>query len=147
MNDSYFFYTLKGYASQRGEKFTYAMEDYLEMIARLSEKQDGVRIGEVAAMLHVAPSSASKMGRELARQGWIEFHPYGTASLTKKGRQLGAYLLYRHDTIHRFLCWLNQSENELEQTEKIEHFLSRDTVAHLDALLAKQPEKKKGENA
>ena len=117
------------------------------MIARLSEKQDGVRIGEVAAMLHVAPSSASKMGRELARQGWIEFHPYGTASLTKKGRQLGAYLLYRHDTIHRFLCWLNQSENELEQTEKIEHFLSRDTVAHLDALLAKQPEKKKGENA
>lgn len=50
---------------------------------------------------------------------------------------MGNYLLYRHDVIHRFLCLLNHSEDELEQAEKIEHFLTCETVKNLDLLSQK----------
>lgn len=36
--------------------------------------------------------------------------------------------------MHRFLCTLNSSENELEQAEKIEHFLDGRTVENLARL-------------
>ena len=35
--------------------------------------------------------------------------------------ELGSYLLFRHDILHRFFCQINHSENELEQVEKVEH--------------------------
>lgn len=44
-------------------------------------------------------------------------------------------MLCRHEVIHAFLCFLNGSSNELEEAEKIEHFLSRKTVENLNALL------------
>lgn len=36
--------------------------------------------------------------------------------------------------IHRFLCALNHSDSELEQVEKIEHFLNPNTVKNLELL-------------
>lgn len=135
MKDPRAFYTLKGYAINREQQLTYAMEDYLEMIARLSEEGKAVHIGEIAAMLHVSPSSASKMVNRLAGQHLVDCKPYGSIALSETGQQLGAYLLYRHDIIEQFLRWLNHSEQELEQTEKIEHFLNRETVYNLERLI------------
>lgn len=61
--------------------------------------------------------------------------------MTDKGREAGNYLLYRHEVIHRFLCVLNHSGNELEQAEKIEHFLDRTTVKNLELLTMHLTEK------
>ena len=47
----------------------------------------------------------------------------------------------RHEVIHRFLCALNHSDNELEQVEKIEHFLNRTTVKNLEQLIVRLTEK------
>lgn len=134
MNHSKGFYTMKGYTLHAGSEMTSAMEDYLEMIGRLSGDTGSVRIVDLSKMLNVKASSATKMVQQLGQSGFICAEKYGNIYLTQKGKDTAAYLLYRHDVIHRFLCLLNHSDNELEQVEKIEHFLNRTTVKNLDRL-------------
>lgn len=128
------FYTMKGYQRQGDIKMTSAMEDYLEMIARLSQDGQPVKVSDLSRMLHVKPSSVTKMVRQLSDAGHLTAEKYGDIRLTGKGQELGHYLLYRHDVLDRFLRRLNQTEDELEQVEKIEHFLSKNTIENLDAL-------------
>lgn len=134
MNDKEGFYTLKGYQISEETTFTTAMEDYLEMVCRVLQENETVRVGGLSRILHVKPSSVSKMVSQLKDSGYLYAQKYGVISLTDKGRLMGEYLLYRHEVIQRFLCTLNNSEDELEQTEKIEHFLDPVTVINLDKL-------------
>jgi len=135
MSENNKFYTLKGYALLEGNSITSSMEDYLEMIYRIHASGEAVRIGALAESLNVKPSSASKMVGNLKEQGLILSEKYGYIKLTDAGRKLGKYLVFRHDTLHRFLCYINQSENELEQVEKIEHFINAETVKNIKRLL------------
>jgi len=135
MPDSNRFYTLKGYALQEGKAITSSMEDYLEMIYRIHSSSEAVRIGALAESLNVKPSSASKMVSNLKKQGLVSFTKYGYIKLTAAGSKLGEYLVFRHDTIHRLLCHINRSDNELEQAEKIEHFINAETVENISRLL------------
>ena len=129
------YYTLKGYQRMENEEFTPAMEDYLEMICRILQKQPRVRLRDLAENLNVRPSSGSKMVRQLHALGYLRAERYGDITLTEKGLAAGSYLLYRHEVVYRFLRYLNGTPDPLEEAEKIEHFLSRETVAHLDTLL------------
>ena len=135
------FYTLKGYQLIESDELTPAMQDYLEMICRLSAKSSIVRVSTLAAELHVRPSSASKMAAHLAETGYILFARYGYIRLAEKGQETGRYLLYRHEVIQRFLCMVNHSTDELRQTEKIEHFLDFRTVRNLAAFCDRLNEK------
>lgn len=131
------FYTLKGYSLLEHTKITSSMEDYLEMIYRLHQEGPPVRIKELAARLHVKPSSASKMTGNLKEQGLVAFEKYGTVSLTEDGFRLGEYLLFRHQVLHHFFCYVNQSTDELEQVEKVEHFMEPKTVYNIQKWLNK----------
>ncbi len=144
MSDPKEFYTLKGYQAQEAGDMTAAMEDYLEMICRLLKQSAVVRIGELAAKLNVSPPSVSKMITHLNATGYIHAQKYGYIVLTEKGRKAGDYLLYRHAVLQRFLCVLNQSDNELEQVEKIEHFLNKQTIENLNALTKRLETEGKG---
>ena len=135
MPESNKFYTLKGYALLEGNAITSSMEDYLEMIYRIHSSGEAVRIGALAERLNVKPSSASKMVGNLKEQGLISSEKYGYIKLTDAGNELGQYLVFRHDTLHLFLCCINQSKNELEQVEKIEHFINVETVKNIRRLL------------
>ena len=97
------FYTLKGYSLLEHVQITYSMEDYLEMICRLSQDGTPVRIGDLAKCLHVRPSSASKMAGNLRSSGLVRFEKYGTVTLTEAGLQLGRYLLFRHTVLQFFI--------------------------------------------
>jgi len=141
MNYSDGFYTMKGYALNADGELTSAMEDYLEMISRLTRQNESVRVSDLSKMLHVKASSVTKMVQQLGQSGFIQAEKYGDIYLTDKGREAGNYLLYRHEVILRFLCVLNHSDNELEQVEKIEHFLDRTTVKNLELLTAHLTEK------
>ncbi|MDO5558604.1 MAG: metal-dependent transcriptional regulator [Oscillospiraceae bacterium] len=131
------FYTMKVYELNHSENLSASMEDYLEMIYRIHIKNNVIRINEIAANLHVKPSSASKMVNNLKILGYLINEKYGYIKLTPSGEELGKYLLYRHTVINRFLCILNNTDNELDQAEKIEHFLNRNTIKNLDKLTGK----------
>lgn len=132
MVESSEFYTLKGYSSlDGGGTLTAAMEDYLEMIYRLHHNGETIRIKRLSEILHVKPSSASKMANILKNSNYIEFEKYGQISLTEKGEILGNYLLSRHNILHQFFCYINHSPNELTLVEKIEHFIDKETVENI----------------
>ena len=135
MSESNKFYTLKGYALQETSPITSSMEDYLEMIYRIYKTGEAIRIGAIAQKLNVKPSSASKMVANLKSQSLVSSEKYGYVKLTDEGISLGQYLVFRHDTLHRLLCYINQSDNELEQVEKIEHFINAETVQNIKRLL------------
>jgi len=141
MSDKLNFHTLKGYELQENKIITYAMEDYLEMICRVCKTKGYVRINELANKLNVKASSVSKMVTQLKACGLVSFEKYGYIEPTQKGIELGNYLIYRHKVLHDFLCLVNESENELEQVEKIEHYMNKQTIENIENLYNKIIEK------
>lgn len=131
------FHTQKGYQMQRSGTVTLAMEDYLEMICRHAGSEGYVRVNVLAENLHVSPSSASKMVYNLKKSGLVEFEKYGVIRPTEEGWRLGRYLLYRHSVLHQFFCALNDTTDELEQVEQVEHFMTEETVRNLERILPK----------
>lgn len=129
------FYTLKGYMLLERGGLSAAMEDYLEMIFRISQGEAAVRISELARALHVQPSSASKMAGNLRAAELIRFPRYGYITLTPLGAQVGRYLVRRHELARQLLGAINGGEADLEEVEKVEHFLSRKTVENLERFL------------
>lgn len=135
-NEENTFRTQKGYDLTNKASITRAMEDYLEMITRLSAQHTFIRVTELAEMLHVRTSSASKMVSNLKSASLVDYEKYGLITLTDKGKQLGKYLLHRHQVLNRFFCLINHSESELEQVEQIEHYINQKTVENIEQLLA-----------
>ena len=131
------FHTLKGYQMQNIGEITESMEDYLEMISRYIQENGYVRMSFLADKLNVRPSSASKMVGKLRDMRLVEFEKYGLITLTEKGRAVGQYLLWRHQVLNDFFCLLNHSEDELEQVELVEHFMTRKAVENLEKLTEK----------
>ncbi|NLN82692.1 MAG: metal-dependent transcriptional regulator [Clostridiales bacterium] len=129
------FRTMKGYQLVDHSEITASMEDYIEMIYRTLKSQPLVRVNDLAKKLNVRPSSVSKMANHLSRLGLIGFEKYGYIKPTEKGRVVGDYLLYRHEVLTEFLCLINNSHDELEQVEKIEHFITEKTVYNLKKAL------------
>ena len=129
------FHTIKGYERVEQKSVTHAMEDYLEMICRLQEKGAPVRVKTLSDALNVTPSAVTKMTGHLRDGGYLQNEKYGYLALTPEGERLGSFLLLRHETVNRLLCFLNQTENELEETEKVEHALSPRTVENIRSFL------------
>ena len=128
------FYTLKGYKIKNEEILSSSMEDYIEMICRLSEKSDEVRVSELSSALNVQPPSTTKMIRRLAKENYVTYERYGFIKLTEKGREVGSKLLERHRIIFEFLECIGVKENILEQTEKIEHAVNNDVLEKINEL-------------
>ena len=130
------FHTVRGYEllRQQKDRLTPAMEDYLEMVYRLCELSQYTRIGKLSDALHVRPSSASKMILKLSEKGYVDYDRYEIILPTEKGKNAGAYLMHRHQTIERFLHLIGSRE-QLQETELIEHVLSPETVSRINTLL------------
>ena len=108
---------------------TASMEDYLEMIYRLSLKSGFTRINELSDALNVHPPSATRMVQRLGKQDLLKYEKYGVIILKEEGKLLGEHLLQRHNTIESFLKTMGISEDLLLiETEKIEHTISEATA-------------------
>ncbi|MDD4564113.1 MAG: iron dependent repressor, metal binding and dimerization domain protein [Eubacteriales bacterium] len=131
------FYTVRGYhlLEQNKRLITPAMEDYLEMIYRCGLQERYVRINRLSQLLNVKASSASKMVQKLGSLGLMKYEKYGVLVLSDKGKEIGKFLLERHNIIEKFLRLLGCSEdNILKQTELIEHNLNTETIHRLEIL-------------
>ena len=126
------FYTFSEYMKKEDDTLTASMEDYLEMIYRLSQRPGFTRIHDLAEALNVQPPSATKMVQKLSEMKFIDYEKYGIIILTDQGKETGSFLLNRHNTIESFLRILGVSENILEETEKIEHTISNKTLGYFD---------------
>jgi len=86
------------------------------------------RINDLAAALNVQPPSATRMVQKLADVGVVNYEKYGIILLSRKGKKKGKALLQRHQIIEDFLSLLGIPGDVLEETEKIEHTISAQTL-------------------
>lgn len=129
------FYTFNNYLKINFGIITASMEDYIEMIYRLSNEKGFTRVGDLSKALNVKPASITKMTKKLDELSLVSYEKYGYIKLTEDGRIYGEYLLYRHNTIEKFLNIIGVKNNILEETEKIEHVLSKDTFERIEVCI------------
>lgn len=129
------FYTLRGYKIKNEEVLSSSMEDYIEMIYRLLCKSNEVRVNDLSESLNVQPPSTTKMIKRLSKEGYVLYEKYGLIKLTKKGNDIGSYLLKRHKIVESFLEIIGINNNLLEQTEKLEHDINEDTLCKISELI------------
>jgi len=123
------FRTFSGYMKQEEHLLSASMEDYLEMIYRLSKDTGFTRINELSEALNVHPPSATRMVQKLGLMNLLQYERYGVILLRAEGKKLGELLLERHKTIEAFFRLLGiKAELLLAETEKVEHTLSDETV-------------------
>jgi Mn-dependent transcriptional regulator len=112
------------------------MEDYLEMIYRLSIQNGFTRIHELARALNVQPPSATKMVQRLTELKLLKHDKYGVLILEENGKILGSELLKRHNVIENFIKIIGVEEKDaLNETEKIEHTVSEKTIRCIEDFL------------
>lgn len=122
------FYTFNGYIKKDDSLLTASMEDYVEMIYRLSAEKGYTRIHDLAISLNVQPPSVTKMVQKLSELKLAYYEKYGLVSLTPEGKNIGKALLTRHNTVERLLKLMGVSKSILEETEKIEHSINEETL-------------------
>ena len=72
------------------------------------------------------------MAQSMAVWGYVDFRRYGYITMTEKGCEMGKYLIRRHRIVFEFLEWLRGEGDVLVETERIEHYLSRETVEAME---------------
>jgi len=122
------FYTFSEYMKRDTTVLTPSMEDYLEMIYRLSANTGFTRINELADTLNVQPPSVTRMIQKLAELNIVNYEKYGVIILKELGKQKGSVLLERHNIVEEFLKSIGVSNSLFEETEKIEHTVNKETL-------------------
>jgi len=80
------------------------VEDYLSIIWKAQEWPGGsVSTNEIAATQAVTPSSVSANLKKLARDGLIEYEPYGRIDLTTAGNEIAVAVVRRHRVLETYL--------------------------------------------
>ena len=131
------FRTFSGYMNKKEHLLSAAMEDYLEMIYRLSKDTGFTRINELSEALNVHPPSATRMVQKLGLMNLLQYERYGVILLRPEGKRLGELLLERHRIIETFFRLFGIDEEKLlAETEKAEHTLSDDTVKHFERYIS-----------
>ena len=143
MDTEQLFYTQNGYDRADTGPLTTAMEDYLEMICRLTRTGGYTRISALARELHVQPSSASKMAALLRSGGYLTNERYGCLRLTEKGRGMAQQV---HEKQMFFERWLVQAgvapACARADACRIKHAVSEESYVRLRAAGQKEGESK-----
>ncbi len=102
-------------------------EDYLKVIWKASEwSDDGITTNEIAATLGVAASSVSGNLGKLAREGYLDYEPYGRIRLSGRGRQVAVKMVRRHRIIETYLVEHHgyRWDEVHDEAEVLEHAIS-----------------------
>ena len=113
------------------------MEDYLEVIYRLSKGERAVRVSEIAEAIQVRRPSVSKALKRLVESGHVEHSPYGEVSLTDRGTGVAEWQVHSHQVLCDFLVEiLGIADDEAEfEACQIEHTAGVNTVDQMERFL------------
>ncbi len=94
---------------------------------------------EIASTLAVTPSSVSANLKKLARDGFIDYEPYGRIGLTPAGRKIAAMVVRRHRVLETYLVQhLGLGWDEVHaEADALEHAVSDLVLDRMDEVLGR----------
>ena len=106
-----------------------SIEDYLEKILMLKEKQDVVKAIDIANFMSFSKASVSIALKKLKSYNYVTISEKGGyINLTEEGEKIARATYERHQVISRALMSLGVSEKTaLEDACAVEHILSEET--------------------
>lgn len=112
---------------------TPALEDYLETILLIQQKNNVVRVKDLVDALEVKASSVNEAIAQLKDKNLILHERYSYITLTEKGLEIAQDVYQRHQILKKFFnVILGVKESVAEEDAcKIEHYLSKETVSCL----------------
>jgi DtxR family Mn-dependent transcriptional regulator len=113
------------------------LEEYLESILDIEEKDGIAKTSAIARCMKVAPASVTEALQTLADKGFVHYEPYKGACLTEQGREMARKVKRRHRLLEVFLSdvlHINR-ENVHDEACKMEHTLSDETECALCKML------------
>ena len=113
------------------------MEDYIETIAILSEKNRVVRVKDIASLLKIKMPSVTSALNKLKELGLIDYEKYGFIELTENGNTISNRVLSRHLCLKEFFSRVLNIDDEQSEIEacKIEHHITPETCKRIHKLL------------
>ncbi len=111
-------------------------EDYVELIAALTEELGEARAVDLAERLGVSHVTVTKTVQRLQREGYLTAKPYRSIFLTELGQDVARQARERHELVLAFLLKLGVPEEVAEiDAEGIEHHVSTETLASIRRFL------------
>lgn len=118
-----------------------SIEDYLEAILVLQQRNGHCRSVDVANYLGFTKASVSVAVSNLSRLNYVHKLADGNLVLTESGREYATSVLDRHRLLTNALMWLGVSEATADADAcKIEHDISQETFDHLREWYARAAE-------
>ena len=121
------------------------IEDYVEMIYILQNKDEKVHTNNIASALNINPASVTEIFQKLSSDGYINYEKYSGVTLTAKGKKTAVATKKKHDTLKKFLTILGVDEKIADiDACKIEHIINSETMKRLTMFVEFVHRKKEG---
>jgi Mn-dependent DtxR family transcriptional regulator len=109
------------------------MEEYIETISSLEDREGRAQTGKIASEMNVRPSSATEMLQKLQEEGLLRYEIYSGATLTPAGKKMAQDLDKKHGVIADFLEIIGVTKSVADADAcQIEHHVSRESVEQLE---------------
>ena len=121
-------------------KLTKSIEDYLETIYIIEQKQKIVRIKNIAKFLNISLPSVCEAVNRMKKMNLVKQEKYGHIVLTVEGRKFAKNIYSKHKTLLHFLQDILKVDSKIALTEAcaIEHYLSNKTINKLKKYIEKE---------
>lgn len=121
---------------KKNEKLTTSLEDYLEAILFLEEKNRVARVKDIAEYLSVQMPSVTGALKTLRSKGLVEYERNSFINLSKEGMKIARSIRKKHDILKNFLGKILLLENSVADDEacKIEHSIDQSTALRIEKL-------------
>lgn len=112
---------------------TGSLEDYIEMIYILQQKNEKVRITDIANSLKLTKPSVNKAVKNLRSEGLVTHERYGNIILTVRGEEVARAVYERHKILKKFFIEVLKIDPEVAEEDacKVEHVLSVESMKKL----------------
>ena len=124
-------------------EMTASLEDYIESIYLICEKNKVARVKDIADDLSVKKSSVNNAIKELKELGLINHEPYGFIEMTDRGKKKAKEVFKKHKLLTQLLrdvlCVSEKTAGE--DACRIEHCISEETFQKLEEFIDKVHQK------
>ena len=127
---------------------TEAIENYLETILILSQKQPDVHAIDICSYLGYSRPTVSIVLKKMKEENLVKVDHDNNITLTEKGKEVAEKIYDRHKILSEFFILLGvDKDTAAEDACKVEHDLSAETYRLLKQHCIKFAEEAKAENS